>query len=151
METIPQQTKELIYINEPGDPLSSPNTAMIAALYTLGIPFFADRPMDDVRELVGDRVSRKVTWYLEAKSVVPIAGEYMTTGMAIKCWNDREWLEAHPTHPITYAKYQVENYNRLLDLVKQNVPLAMVRKGERFALIPFNASEDHRQKIIDKL
>lgn len=46
----------------------------------------------------------------------------------------------HPEHPVAYIKYALLNRERLVDKVKQDVPLACVNRRGKIAFIPLDAS-----------
>ena len=107
------------------------NTCLAAALTAVGIPF-AERPFARV---VGDGGERLV-WFFEPQSA---DGKFQTRDL-IAAWNDEAWHLANPEHPFAYIKCAMKNRERLVDKVKQNVPLACVKRRGKIALLPLNAS-----------
>lgn len=129
------------------DPVTSENTAMVAALITLGVPFYDPQPFLETREIVNGEERRTVTWCLGTKTE---DGHFKTREM-IQWWRNKSWLSANPEHPLAYAKAAVANYARLTAGVKTSAPLALVRKGKKFVLIPFDAPPVRRQELLDSL
>ena len=128
------------------DPLSSPNTIMVVCLLTLGIPLA--EPFKDLRELLdGNRKRREIVWVLKDKS---LCGTYDTLEM-IKAWKDPEWVKANAEHPLAYMKVAFENHTRAIDHLKRNVPIALIRKGRKIGLIPFNATAQEKDLVLSRL
>ena len=145
-----QEGDKICIVRESGgniDPVESPNIEIVAALVSLGVPFYEPQPYLETREIVEGAEKRTITWCLHTKTS---DGRFKTREL-IKLWHDEAWLAANPDHPLAYAKATVTNYQRLVDGVKASVPLALVRKGKRFALIPFDASPQRRQQLLDLL
>jgi hypothetical protein len=108
------------------------NTGLAAALTALGIPL-ADKPFVKVVE---DGCKERTVWFFEPQSP---DGVHKTREL-IEAWNDEKWHEANPEHPFAYIKCAMLNRERLVDKVKQDVPLACIRRRGRIAFIPLNAS-----------
>ncbi len=129
------------------DPVCSENTAMVAALVTLGVPFYAPQPFLETRETLNEQEKRTVTWCLQTKSS---DGRFKTREL-IQWWRDEAWLAANPEHPLAYVKAAIANHQRFAAAMKTSIPLALVRKGKRFALIPLDATSKRRQQLLDLL
>ena len=129
------------------DPVSSANTEMVAALVTLGVPLYAAQPFLETREIVDGGEKRIVTWCLGTSTA---DGRFKTREL-IQWWGNEAWLHGNPEHPLSYAKAAVANHQLLVAGVKTSVPLALVRKGRKFALIPFDAPLARRQQLLDSL
>ena len=143
-----QEGDKICIVRETGvAPVSSDNTEMVAALVTLGVPFYEAQPFLETREIVDGQEKRTVTWCLETKTA---DGRFKTREL-IQWWRDDAWLHANPEHPLAYAKAAVANYRRLVAGIETSVPLALVRKGRKFALIPFDAPPARRQQLLDSL
>ena len=54
----------------------------------------------------------------------------------LPAWNDDDWHHANPDHPFAYIKCALKNRERLVDKVKQNVPLACVKRRGKIPLLP---------------
>jgi len=129
------------------DPLSSPNSIMVAALLTLGIPLHPEHGIREFREVVDGKPVRTIMWTLQPQS---IGGDYDTVE-AISNWQNAIWLEANPNHPLTFIKRAFDNHTRMVSHIKTSVPLAMVRRGKKVALIPMNASPTEKKRLLDLL
>lgn len=119
------------------------NTMLAAALAAMGIPFDT-KPSSIV---TGDGIAGggRVTWYFQARSE---DGHYATAEL-IAAWDDKGWHLRHPDHPFAYIKCAMQNFSRLMDKLKHDTPLGMVRKRGKIALISLNCSQ-HTQDIIFK-
>jgi hypothetical protein len=66
-------------------------------------------------------------------------GKFQTKAL-IEGWNDDAWHLANPEHPFACIKCALLNRQRLVDKVKQHVPLACVKRRGKIAFIPLDAS-----------
>jgi hypothetical protein len=142
-----QKGDKFVRINEVDtDPLQSPNTIMMVCLLTLGIPLA--EPFKDTRELLPNGSKRRETiWVLKEKSE---CGQYDTSEM-VRAWHDPDWVKNNPEHPLAYMKLAFENHTRAVDHLKRDVPLALIRKGKKIALIPFNADAKTKNGLLSLL
>jgi len=125
--------------------VSTSNTWLAAALTALGIEPNPDHPLTSV---CGPSISTlRVTWYFAPRSV---CGKY-ETGAMIKAWEDPNFHVREPEHPLSYLKTGFENHARLVDLIKQNVPIAMVRRGNKIAFLSTDAPDSVQRKIFKLL
>lgn len=82
------------------------------------------------------RAGRVITWQFEPKSE---DGRFRTEEV-IKLFGDKNWLtDPENESPLAYVACAFHNYKRLLDFVKSQVPLAVIRKGKRKALVRLDA------------
>jgi hypothetical protein len=143
-----QRGDKLIIIRDADtDPRASRTTAMIAALSALGIPLDTDCPYQETRELIERREQRVVTWVLKPSSV---CGRFETQDM-LKAWADAGFVRANPEHPFAYIKQAFENHAHIVESVTTQAPLALIRKGKRIALIPFDATPERREQLLAEL
>jgi hypothetical protein len=99
----------------------------------VGIPL-AEKPFVRV---VGDGIrGERTVWFFEPQSS---CGKFQTQQL-IEAWNDDAWHHANPEHPFAYIKCAMLNRQRLVDKVKQDVPLACVKRRGKIAFIPLDAS-----------
>jgi hypothetical protein len=128
------------------DDAGTTNTLLAAALSAVGIPFHRTRASAIV---TGDgiRGNHRITWYFEARS---LCGKYSTKEL-IAAWDDRDWHQRNPEHPFAYIKCASQNHQRLIDHLKQDTPLGLVRKGDKVALVSMNASQHVQDVIFSKL
>ena len=143
-----QKGDKLVIIREVDtDPLTSDVTRMIAALAALGILLDEDCPYQDTREMVAGAEQRVITWVLKARSE---CARFNTHEMIV-AWNDPDFAAKQPEHPFGYIKAAFKNYSRALEFVEGQIPLALLRKGRRMALIPMDASVERRDELIAAL
>ena len=129
------------------DPSKAEIPNMVAALTALGIPLDIDCPYQETREVVDGRESRVVTWVLKPLSS---CGRFETQAM-IKAWSDEAFVKANAEHPFAYIKAAFENRARIAQALASQAPLALIRKGKRIALIPFDASPERREQLLSEL
>ncbi len=120
---------------------------LVGALTALGIPLDDDCPYLETRELLDDRERRVVTWTLKARS---ICGQHDTRKL-IEVWHDPGWASRNPEHPFAYIKTAFQNSAFLNKEVARLAPLALIRKGQRIALVPFDATAERRQELLTAL
>ena len=138
---ITERGKESLFVSD--DHGGTTNTMLAAALAAMGIPFDS-KPSSIIR---GDGIagSGRITWYFQHQSE---DGKYRTAEL-MAAWDDREWHLKNPEHPFAYIKCAMQNFSRLMDRIHRDVPLGMVRKRGKIALISLNASQ-HTQDIVFK-
>lgn len=114
------------------------NTMLAAALVTLGIPL-AESSGGGL--LTGDGIiapGGAITWCFEPRSR---DGKYKTAEM-MNLWNNHKWLtDPENEHPLAYIACAFHNYKRLLDHVKQSVPIGMIKNGKKMALVRLDAPD----------
>lgn len=143
-----QRGDKLIIIREvDADPATSEIPNMVAALTALGIPLDTDCPYQETREMINGQEQRVRTWVLKPSSV---CGRFETQAM-IKAWWDDGFAKANPEHPFAYIKQAFENRERIAQAVAAHAPLALIRKGKRIALIPFDAAPERREELLKEL
>ena len=143
-----QKGDKLVILREVDtDPATSPMTQMIAALAALGIALDEDCPYQETREMVNGVEQVVVTWVLKAKSD---CGKFDTHTLIGK-WNDPDFRTKEPEHPLARLKTAFNFFNRAVEVVTQQVPLALIRKGKRCALIPMDASPERREQLLKML
>jgi hypothetical protein len=120
---------------------------LVAALTALGIPLDDDCPYIETRELIEKHVRRTVTWTLKARS---ICGQHDARKL-IEAWHDPLWTTQNAEHPFSYIKTAFQNANLLGAEVARLAPVALIRKGQRFALVPFDATPERRQELLTAL
>ena len=109
------------------------NTCLAAALTAVGIPL-AEKPFVRV---VGDGIrGERTVWFFGPQSH---CGKFDTKAL-IEAWHNDAWHLANPEHPFAYIKCALLNRERLVDKVKQDVPLACVKRRGKIAFISLDAS-----------
>lgn len=143
-----QRGDKLIIIRDvDADPATSAKTDLIAALTALGIPLDTDCPYQETRELIDGREQRVVTWVLKPAS---ICGRFETQEV-IRAWGDSDFIKINSEHPFAYIKQAFENHARIVETALSKAPLALIRKGKRIALIPFDATPERREQLLSEL
>jgi hypothetical protein len=136
-------------------PMKSRNTSMIAGAITSGFEFATEKAFSDTVEDVGGTPKRTVTWLMNAAKTVrfvPIPKEEEITFTEFKRrFLSQDWCEANPDHPISYMRGIIENKGGLVDKIKTLMPMLLLRKGKRVAIVPSgndDASKTLREKIL---
>jgi hypothetical protein len=120
---------------------------LVAALTAVGIPLDDDCPYLETRELIDGTERRLVTWTLKARS---ICGRHDTRKL-IDAWHDPVWTTQNSEHPFAYIISGFRNAVALSAEVARLAPVALVRKGRRFALVPFDATAERRLELLTAL
>src|ERR1051325_9843429 len=128
-------------------PLFANTLQLVAALTALGIALDDECPYLETRELIEERERRLVTWTLKAKSE---CGRFDTRKM-IAAWHDPQWAAQNAEHPFAYIKAAFQNAAKLAEHTSALAPVALVRKGQRFALVPFDATLERRKQLLTAL
>jgi len=129
------------------DPATSEIPNMVAALTALGIPLDSDCPYQETREMIDGKEQRVVTWVLKPVSA---CGRFETQDM-LKAWTDADFTKRNPEHPFAYIKAAFENRAKISAQSASQSPLALIRKGKRIALIPFDATPERREHLLAEL
>ena len=120
---------------------------LVAALTALGIPLDDDCPYLETRELIDGAERRLITWTLKARSV---CGRHDTRKL-IDAWHDPVWTTQNNEHPFAYLIAAFRNAAALSTEVARLAPVALIRKGRRFALVPFDATPKRREELLTAL
>lgn len=119
----------------------------VGAFTASGIPLDDDCPYLETRELIEGRERRTVTWTLKARS---ICGRHDARKL-IEAWHDPVWTTQNAEHPFAYIATAFRNASLLGAEVARLAPVALIRKGRRFALVPFDATPERRQELLTAL
>ena len=120
---------------------------LVGALTAIGVALDDDCAYLETRELIESRERRLVTWTLKARSA---CGEYDTRKL-IDAWHDPVWATQNNEHPFAYIITAFRNAGLLAVEVARLAPVALIRKGQRFALVPFDATAERRQELLTAL
>jgi len=120
---------------------------LVGALTALGVPLDDDCPYMETRELIEGRERRLITWTLKARSV---CGRHDARKL-IEAWYDPVWTTQNAEHPFAYIATAFRNASLLGAEVTRLAPVALIRKGRRFALVPFDATAERRQELLTAL
>jgi hypothetical protein len=119
--------------------VSTTNTCLAAALAAVGIPM-SDSSLVAV---LSNRGERKV-WMFEGRSP---CGKYNTRKL-IEAWDDPEWHDKNPEHPFAYIKCALRNREKLVDLVKKQVPLIEIRRKGKIVYLPADATMREHDRFM---
>ena len=128
---------DVVVFTENASRYETENTMLAALLLTLGVSMKCTS--GSVLIGSGARLSAPggvITWQFEPKSE---DGRFRTEEV-IKLFGDKNWLtDPENESPLAYVACAFHNYKRLLDFVKSQVPLAVIRKGKGKALVRLDA------------
>jgi hypothetical protein len=120
------------------------NTCLAAALTAVGIQLAA-KPFIRV---VGDGINgERIVWFFDPQSQ---DGRFQTSEL-IAAWHDDAWHLANPEHPFAYIKAALMNREALVTKIKQDVPIACIRRHDKFAFLPLNASPQTQDLFLRTL
>lgn len=126
---------DVVVFTETAPVMETENTMLAALLLTLGIPM----KCTSGNVLIGSGITAPggvVTWQFEPQSE---DGRWKTEEV-MKLFGDKHWLtDSENESPLAYVACGFHNYKRLIDFVKSSVPLAVVRKGKKKALVRVDA------------
>lgn len=148
-----QLNQKFAVISDHEAPLKSSNTHLVAAACTAGATLSKDGYLDTIEQGLDGKPRRTVVWLMEDREITFSAtqGETISTQEFIRRWNDREWCEANPDHPIVFMRYYQQTLTQLRDAIREQTPTIVVKKGSRAAYIPGKATEDEKAALLSKL
>jgi hypothetical protein len=118
-------------------------TALAAALLTVGIPLLPDKPFNRYE---GDD-SRVVFFFAESSP----CGKFRTEEL-VAAWADLDtWNRQFPDHPFSYAAGAVKNLRHLVTFIKRGTAQVVMKHGDKFAVIRADAPTAEADKIISRL
>lgn len=124
---------------------STRNTELAACLITLGFPLLNDTP--GFSRVIGEGISAPggaVTWWFGKCSR---DGKY-TMAEVLARWEDWKWLnDPNNLDPLAYIITGFHNRRRLIDEVKQQAAMVLVRSGSRYALFSKNSGRGELDRI----
>lgn len=122
----------------PEDFESTRNTELAACLITLGFPLLNDTP--GFSRVIGEGIAGPggaVTWWFGKRSR---DGKY-TMDQVLARWEDWSWLnDPNNQDPLAYIITGFHNKRRLVDEIKKQDVMVLVRTGSRYALFSKNSS-----------
>ena len=129
----------------PEDFESTRNTELAACLITLGFPLLNSTP--GLSRVIGEGIAAPggaVTWWFEKRSR---DGKY-TMDEVLARWEDWNWLnDPNNLDPLAYIITGFHNRRRLIDEVKQQAVMVLVRTGARYALFSKNSSRSTLDRV----
>lgn len=131
-------------ILKPEDFGSTRNTELAACLVTLGFELLNGSA--GFARVIGDGIAAPggaVTWYFSKRSR---DGRY-TLGEVLARWDDWDWLNSDTQDPLAYVITAFHNKRRLVDEIKRQEVMVLVRTGRRYALFAKNAGRQTMEKV----
>ena len=141
----------VIFREEDKAPLKSQNTWLVAAMAISGIPLAKNGYSDTAEVLPDGKTKRVTTWLVQNKTAAfdPIRErEDVGAEEFSRRFLSKEWCEENADHPIAYLRNYMEAYQQFRTWLHDRKPSALIRKGKRFVIVPADAPESEREKLL---
>jgi len=132
-------------------PLKSPHTDLVIAWLTCGGTLLKDNSYIDTIEQTQNGPKRTVTWCIDGDVKALFGDNEMDFREFKSKWNDAEWCKKNNDHPIAHHRLSRDNTVQIRDWLKQQKPAALIRRGNRTAIIPADCPEAQKNKILANL
>jgi len=143
------------FIRGEGAPLLSPTLGLVAAALTSGARFSGDKPLLDTVEEKQGMAAREFAWGFDDRSEIVFRRSFREETLSIeefrKRFEDLDWCERNPGHPIAYMRFMWERLADLKTALRQMKPLLKIRRGRSTAFIPADASAEEKARILSQL
>jgi hypothetical protein len=146
-----KEGQQVQFIRDDQAPLKSEVTGLIAAMLASGFKYASDKPLLDTIEEVDGTPRRSVTWSMDGSVKAAFNDETIDVAEFRKRFENRDWCQAHPEHPIAYLRAFNDALSWLRNQLKSLKPLMLIRKGRRFALIPQDADPIKKAELLAML
>ena len=136
------------------NPLTSPNTQLIAAALTSGFRLVEPGGFRDTVESTDKGPLRRVEWFIDGASRATFrspAPEEIEFPEFRRRYESEEWCLANPDHPIAFLRWTFRAHGQLRDRVRQLKPATLLRRGNRQVTIPAGFPETKRQQLLSYL
>ena len=135
------------------NPLTSPNTQLIAAALTSGFNLVEPGGFRDTVEQTENGPLRRVEWFIDGASrgIFKSPDEEIEFPEFRRRFESEEWCLANPDHPISFLRWAFRAHSQLRDRIRTLKPAALVRRGNRQVTLPADLPEDKRQKLLSYL
>lgn len=137
------------------NPLTSPNTQLIAAALTSGFKLVEPGGFRDTVEQTERGPLRRVEWFIEGQSRgvfrTALGEEEIEFPEFRRRFESEEWCLANPDHPISFLRWAFRAHGQLRDRIRTLKPAALVRRGNRQVTLPVDLPEIERQKLLSYL
>lgn len=147
--------QEIHFARDHEKPSQSINTRLVASALISGAQFANDKPFLDTVEDVNGEPKRTVTWLMDGGAEMHFSPEFLEERITFNEFKRRflslDWALANPNHPIAYMRGMSEMMNRLRDKISTMKPLALIRRGKSFALVPAGSDAARREKLLSHL
>lgn len=138
----------IIQLRDEKAPRESDKVRLAAALTALGAPLDTDIGLQWFRENAGGKTVEQTVITLRAMSIE----EKWDPAELAKAWDDDAWHAANPGHPLAYIRAAFRNLDKILAfLCEEQGPLAVIRRGNRRAIISKRTTPEQRAKLLADL
>jgi len=136
------------------NPLTSPNTQLIAAALTSGFKLVEPGGFRDTVEQTESGPLRRVEWFIDGAS----RGIFLTPSLEEmefpefrRRFESEAWCLDNPDHPISFMRWAFRAHSQLRDRIRTLKPAALIRKGNRQVTLPANLPADKRANLLSYL
>lgn len=144
----------IAYIRTNDPPLKSREAVFVAAALACGYKYASKKPFCyTIEEKDGEAVTT-ASWAFEAKSksefVLPDGKRETVDFIEFRRRWNKDWCLANPHHPISHQFGLDEQFDSLRNNLRGMKPALYIRKGRRWCLIPDDATEEERTKLLQE-
>lgn len=158
-----KENQKISWIRDDLPPTKSPNTELICAWLTSGGKLIEGSPFQYTVEDVGGETKTSVIWNIDGdvnvefesyslydkdKQLYKKQKEVVSFAEFRSRWLDDKWTESNPDHGISFMKFFRQNMKQLMKFLKEQKPLIRIKTPGGVALIPMDATEEQRNKIL---
>jgi phage FluMu gp28-like protein len=124
---------------------------LIGAWLAVGGQLLDEENFHDTVEETTDGVKRQVIWSVKGDVPARINGEEVNFEEFRRRWLSDEWRAQNPLHWITIQRAQRDHTVALKTWLQTQKPCALIRKGNRYAVIHPDLAPERKAKILSQL
>jgi hypothetical protein len=158
-----RENQKITWIRDELPPTKSPNTELICAWLTAGGKLVEGSPFQYTVEEHCGETKTSVVWNIDgdidvdfekytlvddSKQLFKKEKDTVSFVEFRSRWLDDKWTEANPDHGIAFMKFFRQNMKQLMKFLKEQKPLIRIKTPGGVALIPMDATEEQRNKIL---
>jgi len=137
------------------NPLTSPNTALIAAALTSGFKLVEPGGFRDTVEQTDKGPLRRVEWFVHGSSRAVFQSGEQRESIEFpefrRRFESEDWCLKNPDHPIAFLRWSFRAHTQLQEQIRKLRPAALIRKGNKQIIIPANLPPAKRAKLLSFL
>jgi hypothetical protein len=143
--------QKIAFVRGNGSPLFSRETAMVSAWLISGGKLASNKALVDYVEEVEAAPVRSYVWSIDGSVACMFGSESLEFAEFRKRFLDDDWVRANADHPISYLRAQSDQLLGFQQTIKARKPALLVRKRNRFAIIPADAPPATRKSLLQNL
>jgi hypothetical protein len=138
------------------NPLTSPNTQLIAAALTCGFKLLEPGGFRDTVEQTERGPVRRVEWFIDGASrgffnTPQLGEENLEFPEFRRRYESEQWCLENPDHPISFLRWAFQAHGQLRDKIRELKPAALIRRGNRQVILPDTLPAEKRAKLLSFL